>query len=169
LEGADEMTNIEMTQLQIKAFNKALSRADKANLISDDIYAAISDLIDPERMTKSGYGKAGKKYLESMSTEDLLAYGSDIEAAKNLLEVSKLSNQLDISGAQDPKGLLWRMYQKLEDAGYAFDSDQVRMVTEGEVNVTMKEMALKMNKYLTDEDYGLSDFTEWFNSQATLG
>ena len=97
------MTNIEMTQLQIKAFNKALSRADKANLISDDIYAAISDLIDPERMTKSGYGKAGKKYLESMSTEDLLAYGSDIEAAKNLLEVSKLSNQLDIlkTGEQD--------------------------------------------------------------------
>ena len=163
------MNNIEMTQLQIKAFNKALSRADKANLISDDIYAAISDLIDPERMTKSGYGKAGKKYLEKMSPEELLAYGSDIEAAKNLLDISKLSTQLDISEATDPKGLLWRMYQKLEDAGYAFDSDQVSAVVDGEVNVTFKDMALKMNKYLNDEDYGLSDFTEWFNSQASLG
>lgn len=163
------MTNVEMTQLQIKAFNKALSRADKANLISDDIYAAISDLIDPERMTKSGYGKAGKKYLEKMSPEELLAYGSDIEAAKNLLDISKLSTQLDISEATDPKGLLWRMYQKLEDAGYAFDSDQVRAVVDGEVNVTFKDMALKMNKYLNDEDYGLSDFTEWFNSQSSLG
>ena len=163
------MTNVEMTQLQIKAFNKALSRADKANLISDDIYAAISDLIDPERMTKSGYGKAGKKYLEKMSPEELLAYGSDIESAKNLLDISKLSTQLDISEATDPKGLLWRMYQKLEDAGYAFDSDQVRAVVDGEVNVTFKDMALKMNKYLNDEDYGLSDFTEWFNSQASLG
>lgn len=163
------MTNLEMTQLQIKAFNKALSRADKANLISDDIYAAISDLIDPERMTKSGYGKAGRKYLEKMSPEELLAYGSDIEAAKNLLDISKLSTQLDISEATDPKGLLWRMYQKLEDAGYAFDSDQVRAVVDGEVNVTFKDMALKMNKYLNDEDYGLSDFTEWFNSQASLG
>lgn len=163
------MTNVEMTQLQIKAFNKALSRADKANLISDDIYAAISDLIDPERMTKSGYGKAGKKYLEKMSPEELLAYGSDIEAAKNLLDISKLSTQLDISEATDPKGLLWRMYQKLEDAGYAFDSDQVRAVVDGEVNVTFKDMALKMNKYLNDEDYGLSNFTEWFNSQASLG
>lgn len=163
------MNNIEMTQLQIKAFNKALSRADKANLISDDIYAAISDLIDPERMTKSGYGKAGRKYLESLSTEDLLAYGSDIEAANDLLDVSKLSNQLDISGAKDPKGLLWRLYQKLEDAGYAFDSDQVQMVLTGEVDISMKDMALKMNKYLKDEDYGLSDFTEWFNSQAALG
>ena len=162
------MTNIEMTQLQIKAFNKALSRADKANLISDDIYAAITDLIDPERMTASGYGKAGKKYLEKMTPEELLAYGSDIEAAKNLLEISKLSTQLDISEATDPKGLLWRMYQKLEDAGYAFDSDQVRAVADGEVNVTFKDMALKMNKYLTDEDYGLSDFTEWFNSQTAL-
>lgn len=162
------MTNIEMTQLQIKAFNKALSRADKANLISDDIYAAITDLIDPERMTSSGYGKAGKKYLEKMTPEELLAYGSDIEAAKNLLEISKLSTQLDISEATDPKGLLWRMYQKLEDAGYAFDSDQVRAVADGEVNVTFKDMALKMNKYLTDEDYGLSDFTEWFNSQTAL-
>ena len=163
------MTNVEMTQLQIKAFNKALSRADKANLISDDIYAAISDLIDPERMTTSGYGKAGKKYLEKMSPEELLAYGSDIEAAKNLLDISKLSTKLDISEATDPKGLLWRMYQKLEDAGYAFDSDQVRAVVDGEVNVTFKDMALKMNKYLNDEDYGLSDFTEWFNSQASLG
>ena len=104
-----------------------------------------------------------------MSPEELLAYGSDIEAAKNLLDISKLSTQLDISEATDPKGLLWRMYQKLEDAGYAFDSDQVRAVVDGEVNVTFKDMALKMNKYLNDEDYGLSDFTEWFNSQASLG
>lgn len=163
------MTNIEMTQLQIKAFNKALSRADKANLISDDIYAAISDLIDPERMTKSGYGKAGKKYLESMSAEELLAYGSDIEAAKDLLEISKLSNQFDISAAKDPKGLLWGLYQKLEDAGLGFDSDPVDDVLRGNVNVSVKDLALKMNKYLTDENYGLSDFKEWFDSQAALG
>ena len=163
------MTNIEMTQLQIKAFNKALSRADKANLISDDIYAAISDLIDPERMTKSGYAMAGKKYLESMSTEELLAYSSDIQAAKDLMEISKLSNQIDISAAKDPKGLLWGLYQKLEDAGLGFDSDPVDDVLKGNVNVSVKDLALKMNKYLTDENYGLSDFKEWFNSQATLG
>lgn len=163
------MTNIEMTQLQIKAFNKALSRADKANLISDEIYAAISDLIDPERMTKSGYGKAGKKYLESLSTEDLLAYGSDIEAAKDLLEISKLSNQFDIADAKDPKGLLWGLYQKLEDAALGFDSDPVDDVLKGNVNVSVKDLAIKMNKYLTDENYGLSNFTEWFKSQATLG
>ena len=164
-----EMTNIEMTQLQIKAFNKALSRADKANLISDDIYAAISDLIDPERMTKSGYAMAGKKYLESMSSEELLAYSSDIQAAKDLMEISKLSNQIDISAAKDPKGLLWRLYQKLEDAGLGFDSDPVDDVIKGNVNVSVKDLALKMNKYLTDENYGLSDFKEWFNSQNTLG
>lgn len=163
------MTNIEMTQLQIKAFNKALSRADKANLISDDIYAAISDLIDPERMTKSGYAMAGKKYLESMSSKELLAYSSDIQAAKDLIEISKLSNQIDISAAKDPKGLLWGLYQKLEDAGLGFDSDPVDDVIKGNVNVSVKDLALKMNKYLTDENYGLSDFKEWFNSQATLG
>lgn len=163
------MTNIEMTQLQIKAFNKALSRADKANLISDDIYAAISDLIDPERMTKSGYAMAGKKYLENMSSEELLAYSSDIQAAKDLMEISKLSNQIDISAAKDPKGLLWGLYQKLEDAGLGFDSDPVDDVIKGNVNISVKDLALKMNQYLTDENYGLSNFKEWFNSQTTLG
>ena len=160
-----DVTNI---QLQIKAFNKALSRADKAGTLSDDIYAAISDLIDPERMTKSGYGKAGKKYLENMSTEELLAYSSDITDAKKLLELDTLSFQLDISTTKDPAGVLWKMYQKLEDAGYAFDSDQVKAVLDGEVNVDFKSFALHMNKYLHDQEYGLSDFNQWFESQASL-
>ena len=160
--------NVTEIQLQIKAFNKALSRADKANLISDEYYAAISDLIDPERMTKSGFGKAGKKYLESMTPEELLAYSSDIKQAKNLLELESLSFQLDIQGVKDPEGLLWQMYQKLEDAGYAFDSEQVKAVLDGETDVSVKRFALHMNKYLHDENYGLSDFNEWFNSQTSL-
>ena len=160
-----DVTNI---QLQIKAFNKALSRADKAGTLSDDVYAAISDLIDPERMTKSGYGKAGKKYLENMSPEELLSYSSDIKDAKNLLELDSLSFKLDIQTAKDPQGLLWRMYQKLEDAGYAFDSDQVKAVADGDVNVSFKDFALHMQKYLQDQDYGLTDFNEWFDSQTAL-
>ena len=160
-----DITNI---QLQIKAFNKALSRADKAGTLSDDIYAAISDLIDPERMTKSGLGKAGKKYLENMSPEELLAYSSDIGDAKKLLEIDSLSFKLDLDGVKDPQGLLWRMYQKLEDAGYAFDSEQVRAVADGTVSVNFKSFALHMNKYLHDPEYGLTDFNEWFDSQVAL-
>lgn len=160
-----DVTNI---QLQIKAFNKALSRADKAETLSDEVYAAIMDLIDPERMTKSGYGKTGKKYLESMTPEELLAYSSDIKDAKNLLELESLSFKLDLESSKDPAGLLWRMYQKLEDAGYAFDSEQVKSVLDGEANVSYKDFALHMNKYLHDEEYGLSDFNQWFNEQTTL-
>ena len=160
--------NVKMVQLQIKAFNKALSRADKADLISDEIYAAISDLIDPERMTAGGYGKAGIKYLENMTPEELLAYSSDIEQAKNLLELEKLSYTLDISEATDSKALLWKMFQKLQDSGYAFDSEQVRAVADGETNISYKQMAIQMNKYLHEEDYGLSDFTECFNKQNSM-
>lgn len=160
--------NVSMVQLQIKAFNKAFSRAEKANLISDEVYAAITDLIDYARMTKSGFGKAGTKYLENMTPEELMSYSSDIEQAKNLIELEKLSSKLDIESASDPQGLLWSMYNKLEASGLAFDSDQVKAVLDGDTNITFKDMALKMNKYLNDKDYGLADFTEWFNSQTTL-
>ena len=51
--------DVKYVQLQIKAFNKALSRADKANILGGDTYATINDLIDYERMTRSGYAKAG--------------------------------------------------------------------------------------------------------------
>lgn len=159
--------NAKMVQLQIKAFNKALSRADKANIISDEIYAAISDLIDYDRMTQSGYGKAGKKFLESMTPEELQAYSADIKAAKDLLELEKTIQMVDIESASDPKSLLWQMYQKLEDAGLAFDSDQVQAVIQGN-GVTVREMAMKMNQYLTDKNFGLSDFYSWFNEKASL-
>ena len=160
--------NVQMVQKQIKAFNKALSRADKASSISNEFYAAITDLIDYDRMTKSGYGKAGTKYLESMSTEDLLAYSADIEQAKNLLELAQLEFRLDLEGAKDPKSLLWKLYDKLDAAGLAFDSDQVRLIADNEVNIGYKELALQMNKYLTDENYGLSDVQAWFDEQIAL-
>lgn len=160
--------DVENIQLQIKAFNKALSRADKAGSVSDEVYATISDLIDPARMTKGGYGKAGKKYLESMTPEELLSYSADISEANTLLQVDTLSMKLDLEDVQDPKGLLWRMFQKLKDNALGFDSDYVHAVEIGTVNIGYREMVLKMHKYLTDADYGLSDFDEWFNSKATL-
>ena len=160
--------DVNNVQLQIKAFNKALSRADKAGSISDEVYAAISDLIDPARMTSSGYGKAGKKYLESMTPEELLSYSADISEARTLLDVDTLSLKLDLEDVTDPKGLLWRMYQKLQDNGLGFDSDQVHAVEIGAVNIGYREMVLKMNTYLHNPDFGISDFNEWFNNKASL-
>lgn len=163
------MNNVEMVQKQIKAFNKAFSRADKAGNISNEFYAAITDLIDPERMTKSGLGKAGTKYLSNMTPEELLTYSSDIEQAKNLIDLENLSTKLDIEGATDKKALLWKMYQKLEDAGLPFDSDTVKMVADGESkNVTFKDLALQMNRYHHDPNYGLSDVMAWFDEQEAL-
>ena len=160
--------NVKMVQKQIRAFNKALSRADKAYNISGDIYAAITDLIDYDRMTNKGYGKAGTKYLESMSPEELLSYSSDIEQAKNLLEISNLEFKLDIAGVKDPKSLLWKMYDKLDKAGYAFDSDQVKAVADNEVPISYKDLAVQMNRYLTDDDYGLSDVQAWWDEKLSL-
>lgn len=160
--------NVRMVQLQIKAFNKALSRADKANLLHDETYGVINDLIDWDRMTKSGYAKAGAKYLEKMTPEELLSYSADIKQAKDLLELEKTIQLVEIDSAADPKSLLWQMCQKLEDAGLAFDSDQIQAVLNGDVNISIRDMALKMNKYLREKDWGLSDFDEWFNEQAAL-
>lgn len=157
-----------MVQKQIKAFNKALKRAEMSGSISNDYYAIISDLIDYERMTKSGYGKAGTKYLTSLSTEELLAYSSDIADAKSLIEISNMSFKFDIEGAKDPKALLWKIYNKLEDSGLQFDSEQVHAVAENNVNINYKDMALQMYKYYTYEDYGLSDVQMWYDSQLAL-
>lgn len=162
------MNNVKMVQNQIKAFNKALSRADKAASIDGEFLREINDLIDYERMTLKGFAKAGTKYLESMTPEELLSYSSDIQQAKDLIELSNLEFKLDIEGAKDPKALLWKLYDKLDDAGYAFDSDQVKEVADGETKINYRDFALKMHKYLTDENYGYSDFNEWFDSQKAL-
>lgn len=160
--------NVRMVQLQIKAFNKALSRADKADLLHGETYGVINDLIDWDRMTQSGYAKAGAKYLEKMTPEELLSYSADIKQAKDLLELEKTIQLVEIDSAADPKSLLWQMYQKLQDAGLAFDSDQIQAVLNGDVNISVRDMALKMNKYLREKDWGLSDFDEWFNEKAAL-
>lgn len=160
--------NVRMVQLQIKAFNKALSRANKADLLDDESYDVINDLIDWNRMTKSGYAKAGTRYLEKMAPDELLSYSADIQQAKDLLDLEKTIQKIEIDSAADGKALLWKMQQKLQDAGLAFDSDQVYAVETQTAKITVREMALHMNRYLTDKDYGLSDFDMWFNKKAAL-
>lgn len=168
--------NVEMVQKQIKAFNKALSRSYKAGSITRQLDKVITDLIDVDRMTKSGYGKAGAKFLESLSTEELLAYSADIEQAKYLVDVSTFEFKIgfDVFAAKDPKSMLWKLFDNLMDridaAGLAFDSDDVKDVIDGEVLINYKDLAIQMNKYLNEakNGYGLSDFKAWYESQKGL-
>lgn len=161
------MNNAHFVQLQIKAFNRYMQR--NQDKISDEVYEAITDLIDIDRMTASGYAKAGSKYLENMTPKELLAYSSDIEESRMLLDFDMITDQLDINNAKDPKSALWRMADKLRDAGMPFDSDQIKTVADGEAtNVRFKDMMLQMNKLLHNPDYGLSDFYEWWNEKEGL-
>lgn len=161
------MNNAHYIQLQIKAFNKYMSRYQ--DMISDEIYEAITDLIDTDRMTASGYAKAGSKYLESMTPEELLAYSSDIENARMLIDFDMITDELDIANAKDPKSALWRMAEKLKDAGIGYDSDQIKAVEMGETeNISFKDMMLQMNKLYNDPDYGLSDMYEWWDRKEGL-
>lgn len=159
--------NVQMVQRQIKTFNKALSRAKKKGSI-DFVLDGINELIDYDRMTHSMFAKAGKQYLESLSPEELLAYSADIERAKELIEVGNTSYLLDLEGAKDPKALLWKLYDSLDKAGLAFDSEQVKDVAEGNTPISWKDMAAQMQKYKTDENYGLSDVQKWYDSQLGL-
>lgn len=163
------MTNdVKMVQKQIKAFNKALSRADKADFLHGELYANINDLIDFERMTKSGNAMAGEKFLSTMTPEELQAYASDIAEAKAKLELLTMSSKLDLEGVKDVKGALWTLYQKIEDAGYHMDSDQVRDVEIGKIDVSYRQMLEKMNKYLNDPHFLKSDFDDWYDSLNRL-
>ena len=162
--------NVSFVQKQIRAFNKALTRADKSTkvVIGSDFNRAINDLIDYERMTKSGYAKAGTRFLEKMSPEELLTYSADIQQAKNLLEVATISFELDLEGYIDPKSVMWQLYDKLIDHSMPFDSDYVFKVVEGNVNISYRDLAFQMHKYLTNPDYGLSNVHEWWDSQVKL-
>ena len=161
------MNNAYFVQLQIKAFNRYMQR--NQDKISDEVYEAITDLIDIDRMTASGYAKAGSKYLENMTPKELLAYSSDIEEARMLLDFDMITDQLDINNAKDPKSALWRMADKLRDAGMPFDSDQIKTVADGKAtNVRFKDMMVQMNKLLHNPDYGLSDFYEWWDDKEGL-
>lgn len=159
--------NIEMVQKQIKSFNKAWSRAAKAGLITGGGLALVNDLVDYDRLTKSGFAKAGKKYLESMTAEQLLAYSADIEDAYDIIKWDKEMSEFEIS-AKDPESLLWKMYNELDAVGQPFDSDDVKDVIDGVYEVGYKEMASKMYKLLKNKDYGLSDFNDWFQSKRGL-
>lgn len=159
--------NIEMVQRQIKSFNKAFSRIEKAGKITGEGLALVTDFIDYERMTQSGYAKAGIRYLENMSEEELLAYSADIEDAYDILKWDRQMQEFEIS-AKDPESLLWKMYNLLDDLGQPFDSDDVKDVIDGAYEVGYKEMASKMYKLLKNKDYGLSDFNEWFQSKRNL-
>ena len=161
------MNNAHYVQLQIKAFNKYMSR--NMDKISDEVYEAITDLIDYERMTASGYAKAGSKYLESMTPRELLAYSADIENARLLVDFDMMTDQLEIDNAKDPASALWRMAEKLKNENIAYDSDQIYLVEKGAAsNIGFKDMMLQLNKLFNDPDYGLSDITEWWNRKEGL-
>lgn len=159
--------NVQWIQQQIKTFNKALSRAKtKGSLTS--VLDGINELIDYDRMTHKMFAKAGKGYLESLTPEELLAYSADIERAKELIDVGNYSYLLDIEGAKDPKALLWKLYDAADKAGLAFDSDQVHDTAEEKNNISWKDLAKQMYKYIHDENYGLSDFQAWYDEQQSL-
>lgn len=159
--------DVRMVQKQIKAFNKALSRAKQKGTVLS-VLDGINELIDYERMTHKTYAKAGTKYLESLEHEELLAYSADIERARELIDIGTYSSMLDIDGAKDPKALLWKLYDALDKAGLAFDSDQVKETVDGENGINWKDMAKQMVKYKNNENYGLSDVQKWYDSQVAL-
>ena len=66
------------------------------------------------------------------------------------------------------RALLWKLYDSLDKAGLAFDSDQVKDVVDGNTPISWKDMASQMQKYKTDENYGLSDVQKWYDSQLGL-
>lgn len=159
--------NVKMVQTQIKAFNKALSRA-KAKGSLTDVLDNINDLIDYDRMTHKMFAKAGKGYLESLTPEELLAYSADVEYAKELIDVGNWAKKVDISGASDPVTFLWKMFDTLKAAGLAFYSEQVKAVEKGDVNISWREMAKVMFKYLHDPEFLLEDVDNWWKEQTGL-
>lgn len=165
-----DMNNVQMVQKQIKAFNKAWSRADSAKVLSMEYNDIISDLVGADRLTKGGYAKAGVKYLQSLSDYQLAALSADIQQAREAIDVAKISYSIDIRefDISDPKSAIWNMYNKLLDSGYQLDSNQVKSLADGDFQEDTIGVLKEMKKVLTNKNYGLADFSEYFNNLKEL-
>lgn len=165
-----DMNNVKMVQRQIKAFNKAWSRADSAKVLSMEYNDIISDLVGADRLTKGGYAKAGVKYLQSLSDYQLAALSADIQQAREAIDVAKISASVDIRDfdISDPKSAIWNMYNKLLDSGYQLDSNQVKSLADGDFQEDTIGVLKEMKKVLTNKNYGLADFSEYFNNLQEL-
>ena len=162
--------NVKMVQKQIKAFNKAWARADSAKVLSMEYNDIISDLVGADKLTKGGYAKAGVKYLQSLSDYQLAALSADIQQAREAIDIAKISDSVDIRDfdISDPKSAIWNMYNKLLDSGYQLDSDQVKSLADGDFQEDTIGVLKEMKKVLTDKNYGLADFSEYFNKLQEL-
>lgn len=165
-----DMNNVQMVQKQIKAFNKAWSRADSAKVLSMEYNDIISDLVGADRLTKGGYAKAGVKYLQSLSDYQLAALSADIQQAREAIDVAKISDSVDIRDfdISDPKSAIWNMYNKLLDSGYQLDSNQVKSLADGDFQEDTIGVLKEMKKVLTNKNYGLADFSEYFDNLQEL-
>ena len=165
-----DMNNVKMVQKQIKTFNKAWSRADSANVLSMEYNDIISDLLGADRLTKGGYAKAGVKYLQSLSDYQLAALSADIQQAREAIDVAKISDSVDIRDfdISDPKSAIWNMYNKLLDSGYQLDSNQVKSLADGDFQEDTIGVLKEMKKVLTNKNYGLADFSEYFTNLQEL-
>ena len=165
-----DMNNVQMVKKQIKAFNKAWSRADSAKVLSMEYNDIISDLVGADRLTKGGYAKAGVKYLQSLSDYQLAALSADIQQAREAIDVAKISDSVDIRefDISDPKSAIWNMYNKLLDSGYQLDSNQVKSLADGDFQEDTIGVLKEMKKVLTNKNYGLADFSEYFNNLKEL-
>ena len=165
-----DMNNVKMVQKQIKAFNKAWSRADSAKLLSMKYNDIISDLVGADRLTKGGYAKAGVKYLQNLSDYQLAALSADIQQARESIDIAKISDSVDIRDfdISDPKSAIWNMYNKLLDSGYQLDSNQVKSLADGDFQEDTIGVLKEMKKVLTNKNYGLADLSEYFNNLQEL-
>lgn len=161
--------NVPYIQKQIKAFNKRYDRNEK--LIYGDLYESIQGLIDPERMTKGGFAKAGTKYLESLSPEELLSYSADIERANEYISFERtffdFEYNRDVPDEDQLKSMLWTFYNKVRDAGKDLPSEQVRQAELG--NIDYRLLMLEANNFLTNPLYGRADFEEAWAKREGLG
>jgi hypothetical protein len=167
------MANVNNAQLvakQIKAFNKAWSRADSAHQLTMEANEIINDLVGTDRMTKGGYAKAGEKYLQSLSDYDLAALSSDIQKAREALDIAKITSNMNLENViiDDPKSAIWSMYNELLDRGYQLDSNQVKSLADGDYDANTVDVLKEMNKVLTKKNYGIADFSEYFDSLTPL-
>ena len=159
--------NVKAVQRQIRNFNKVYSRALNKDILSPKGLAMVTDLIDYNRTTEAGFGKAGTKYLSSLSNEELLSYSSDIEDAYDIIRWEREMTDFELS-ASDPESLLWKMFDMLELNKVNFNSEDVQDVIDGNTEVGYKEMASKMYRILKDKSYGMADFKEWFEEKRGL-
>lgn len=150
--------------------NKRLARTMNNAKLSTGAIQEMFDIYTEKFNTPSMRFKAGEKYLQSLTSAELSSYISNVDALDRLISTLRSSSMIvEAFGEEVGSTAIWRLYNYMKAQGAELPSEMVKELADAELDLNEKnEVLVEMLRYLVDDDYGIADFDEFYNTQHIL-